>query len=240
MAELRTGNGFRVRCLSDDGSTDHVAVDLHGRIDLKRFVRAVKALGRCACGAPLHMLGADAPEPSKLNAARKAANLDAVKDTVTQGARVKWGRSVDALGALFADGRERANREVAEALGVSDTAVCQLLRRSGIVERVRQGVWRLRAADERTNRADVRLTDTASQLVNDNSLLRDDVLAVLGRASMDGKQRATVSGDRCTVVFMLSGRMRDDVYVWSATTDRSFAPEPTRTDTNDQPEGDRG
>lgn len=144
MADLRTGPGFRVRCLADDGTTGHVAVDLHGRIDLMRFARALKALGRCACGAQLHMLDADVPEPKDTNNARKAHDESAVGGTVEQCVRVKWRRSADALRALFADGRQRTNREVAEALGVGDDAVAQLLRRSSVVERVRPGVWRRR------------------------------------------------------------------------------------------------
>lgn len=74
-----------------------------------------------------------------------------------------------------------------------------------------------RARVERTNRADVRLTPTASQIVADEGLLRDDVAALLGRASMDGQKRATMTVREGRVsVFMLSARQRGDVFVWSA------------------------
>lgn len=147
MADLRMGPGFRVRCLADDGTTGHVTIDLHGRIDLMRFARALKALGRCACGAQLHMIDADAPEPKDANAARKAHGESAEGGTVERCVRVKWRRSSDAMRDLFADGREHTNREVVAALGVNDAAAAQLLRRSSVVERVRPGVWRLRAQD---------------------------------------------------------------------------------------------
>jgi len=151
VADLRTGPGFRVRCLADDGTTGHVAVDLHGCIDLMRFACALKALGRCACGAQLHMIDADAAEPKDANAARKAHDESAEGGTVEQCTRMKWRRSSDALRALFADGRERTNRAVADALGVGDAAAAQLLRRSSVVERMRQGVWRLRAQEGATD-----------------------------------------------------------------------------------------
>jgi len=74
-----------------------------------------------------------------------------------------------------------------------------------------------RAKVERTNRADVRLTPTASSLVAAEGLLRDDVAALLGRASMDGQKRATMTVREGRVaVFMLTSRERGDVFVWSA------------------------
>lgn len=91
------------------------------------------------------MLGADAPEPSETNAARKAHDESAASLVTQHCVRVKWGHSDDALRVLFADGAERTNRQIAEALKVSGDAVSQLLRRSTVVERVKHGVWRLRA-----------------------------------------------------------------------------------------------
>ena len=86
------------------------------------------------------MLGSDAPEPKDSAAARKSADREAVKEHV----RVRPGRAGEALAALFADGQERGNQNVADALGVSYDAAAQMLHRSRVVERVRPGVWRLR------------------------------------------------------------------------------------------------
>jgi hypothetical protein len=141
--EMRAGPGFRVRCPEDDGTTAHLAVDLHGRVDLDVFARLVRALKRCTCGAELAMLGSDAPEPKDANAARLAAVREAVEGGLAH-TRVKHGRSADVLRAVFRDGREHTNREVAAALGLGDHAVAKMLARSPVVERVSHGVWKLR------------------------------------------------------------------------------------------------
>jgi len=140
VPDPRTGPGFRARCPHDDGTTAHVAVDLHGRVSLDAFTRFLRALRRCPCGAGLVVLDVAAPEPKDANAAQCAATAEAVQPHV----RVRHGRSADALRAVLRDG-PRHTSEVASALGVSDDAACQLLRRaSTVVERVRRGVWKLR------------------------------------------------------------------------------------------------
>ena len=74
MAELRKGRGFRVRCPHDDGTTDHTAIDLQGTVDIDTLARLSKTFKRCVCGAELLMLGANAPEPSETNAARRSGD----------------------------------------------------------------------------------------------------------------------------------------------------------------------
>jgi len=143
----RTGPGLRIRCPFDDGTDLHTATDIHGPLDISALSGLVKALGRCACGCKTVVLGTDATEPSEANAARKAHDQHVVTGTVEQHTRVKWKHSGDALRALFADGRERTNSEVAGSLRISYDAVSQLLRRSAVVERVRPGMWRLRAQE---------------------------------------------------------------------------------------------
>ncbi len=145
MAEIRKGHGFRVRCLLDDGTSAHIAIDMQGALDLGTLALVTKTFRRCGCGGELVMLGAGAPEPSETNAARKAHDESAASLVTQHCVRVKWGHSDDALRVLFADGAERTNRQIAEALKVSGDAVSQLLRRSTVVERVKHGVWRLRA-----------------------------------------------------------------------------------------------
>ena len=138
---LRTGPGFRVRCPNDDGTTAHVAIDLHGRIALDVFARSLRVFKRCPCGEAFVMIVSDAPEPKDTAAERRNADHAAVKDHV----RVSRGRAGAVLAALFADGQERSSRNVADALGVAYDAAAQMLGRSRVVERVRPGVWRLRS-----------------------------------------------------------------------------------------------
>jgi len=47
---------------------------------------------------------------------------------------------------VFADGLVHATRDVARALGVAPDAAVHRMQRSGLVERVAQGRWRLRGA----------------------------------------------------------------------------------------------
>lgn len=143
----RTGPGLRIRCPFDDGTDKHTATDIRGPIDIAGLDKIAKALRRCACGCKTSVLDTAAIEPSEANAARKAHDRDAVTSTVEQHTRVKWKHSADALRALFADGRARTNSEVSESLNISYDAVSQLLRRSAVVERVKPGMWRLRAQD---------------------------------------------------------------------------------------------
>lgn len=72
----------------------------------------------------------------------------------------------------------------------------------------------------RSSQAYLRLWPAASQIVADEGLLRDDVTAALGRASMDGRTRVEMTSGRNpkrTVVFACVSRDSDDVFVWTAT-----------------------
>lgn len=77
---------------------------------------------------------------------------------------------------------------------------------------------RTAAKPKRVDRADVNLTEAAASLVRSEGFLRDDVAALLGRASLNGDVRCemTCTAREGKVVFMLSSKRRGGVFVWSA------------------------